>query len=74
MTTFAQAPITFRRDRYGECWHLIPAGELGVRSRTVCGQPRQGTLLSESYAEIQPGPPECICALCIETYAKSTGP
>src|SRR5205807_895717 len=54
MTTFAQPPITFRRDRFGECWHLIPAGGLGARSRTVCGQPRQGTPLSETYTEVQP--------------------
>ena len=49
-----QSPVTFRRDRFGECWHIIPAGELGPRSRTLCGQPRQGTPLSETYAEIQP--------------------
>ena len=59
MTTFAQPPVTFRRDRFGECWHLIPAGALGIRSRTLCGQPRQGTALSETYAEVQPAAPEC---------------
>jgi hypothetical protein len=73
MTTFAQPPITFRRDRFGECWHLIPDGELGTRSRTLCGQPRQGTSLSETYVEVEPEPPECICALCVAAYAKKDG-
>jgi hypothetical protein len=68
--TFAQSPFTFRRDRFGECWHLIPAGALGTRSRTVCGQPRQGTPLSETYAEVQPEPPECVCELCSELAQK----
>jgi hypothetical protein len=62
--TITQPPVTFRRDRFGECWHLVPAGELGTRSRTLCGQPRQGTPLSETYADVQPIPPECICQLC----------
>lgn len=66
--TVVQPPFTFRRDRFGECWHVIPAGVLGQRSRTLCGQPRQGTPLSETYAEIQPAPPDCICALCTEVY------
>jgi hypothetical protein len=74
MTTFVQLPVTFRRDRFGESWHLIPAGELGTRSRTLCGQPRQGTPLSETYAEVQPSSPECICELCLGAYAKKTGP
>lgn len=69
----AQPPVTFRRDRFGECWHLIPAGELGVKSRTLCGQPRQGTPLSETYAEIQPVPPECICERCSGAYTKGLG-
>jgi hypothetical protein len=63
-----QPPVTFRRDRFGECWHLIPAGELGVRSRALCGQPRQGTPLSETYADIQPAPPERLCESCTEVY------
>jgi hypothetical protein len=69
----AQQPVTFRRDRFGECWHLIPAGELGVRSRTLCGQPRQGTPLSETYAEVEPAPPECICELCTAVYSNRLG-
>jgi hypothetical protein len=73
MTIIAgQSPVTFRRDRFGECWHLIPAGELGPRSRTLCGQPRQGTPLSETYAEIQPAAPECICEFCAEAYTNLT--
>jgi hypothetical protein len=57
-------PITYRRDRWGECWHMVPSGDLGPRGRSVCGEPRQGTPLSEGYAEIEPSPPECICQRC----------
>jgi hypothetical protein len=71
-TAFTDQPVTFRRDRFGECWHLIPIGDLGPRSRTLCGQPRQGTRLSETYAETQPEAPECICALCTDAYTKLT--
>jgi hypothetical protein len=71
-TTFTQPPVTFRRDRFGECWHLVPAGALGSKSRTLCGQPRQGTPLSETYADTQPDAPECICELCTAAYAKRT--
>lgn len=67
---FTHPPVTFRRDRFGECWHLIPVGELGPRTRTVCGQPRQGTPLSETYAETQPDAPECLCELCTDAYTK----
>jgi hypothetical protein len=63
--------ISFRRDRFGECWHLIPAGELGPRARTLCGQPRQGTPLSETYADVEPPAPECICEKCTAAYARS---
>lgn len=69
-TTFAQPPVSFRRDRFGECWHLIPGGELGSRTRALCGQPRQGTALSEAYAVVEPAEPECLCAACIEAYAR----
>jgi len=65
-TTTIQSPVTFRRDRFGESWHLIPAGDLGPRGRTLCGQPRQGSRLSETYAETQPDPPERICEQCSE--------
>jgi hypothetical protein len=61
-------PVTYRRDRFGECWHVIPAGALGNRGRTLCGEPRQGTPLSETYAEIEPALPECICQLCSNAY------
>lgn len=67
-----EPPVTYRRDRFGECWHLIPAGALGPRSRSLCGQPRQGTALSEAYAEIQPGAPECICVACTAAYSDLT--
>ncbi len=66
MTASVELPITFRRDRFGECWHMVPAGERGARGRTLCGEPRQGTRLSETYAEVEPGPPDCICPRCIE--------
>lgn len=70
--TFMQPPVTFRRDRFGESWHLIPSGELGPRGRTLCGQPRQGTPLSETYAETQPDPPESICETCADAYSRLT--
>lgn len=66
MSTSTELPVTYRRDRFGECWHLVPAGERGTRGRTLCGEPRQGTPLSETYAEQAPGPPECICQRCTE--------
>ena len=69
MTAEVQPTVTYRRDRFGECWHLIPRGELGQRSRSLCGQPRQGTPLSETYADIRPGPPDCICTLCAQKEA-----
>jgi hypothetical protein len=72
--TFMQPPVTFRRDRFGECWHLIPSGELGPRGRTLCGEPRQGTPLSETYAETQPDPPESICETCTDAYTRLTTP
>ena len=69
MTTPSQPTLTFRRDRFGECWHLVGPGELGPRGRTLCGQPRQGTPLSETYAEVKPEPPECICQRCLHAQA-----
>ena len=65
MTTSTPPPVTFRRDRFGECWHLVGPGELGPRGRTLCGEPRQGTRLSETYAEVEPAPPECLCQRCL---------
>ena len=67
---FAEPPVTFRRDRFGECWHLIPAGELGSRTRALCGQPRQGTPLSETYVDIQPADPERLYEPCTAAYAQ----
>ena len=70
----ADIAVTFRRDRFGESWHLIPAGELGSRSRALCGEPRQGTPLSETYANAQPDAPERVCELCTAAYAAAKGP
>jgi GNAT superfamily N-acetyltransferase len=70
-TTLSQAAPTFRRDRFGECWHVVPGGELGNKGRTLCGEPRQGTRLSETYADIQPIPPECVCPRCTELVVES---
>ena len=61
--------VAYRRDRFGEAWHLVPAGELGPRGRTACGEPRQGTRLSETYAEVAPTPPEVLCPSCTEAFA-----
>ena len=55
------APWTYRRDRLGERWHIVPAGEHGIRGRALCGEPRQGTRLFEGHAETEPGPPELMC-------------
>ena len=66
----AEPRVTFRRNCFGECWHLIPAGELGSRTRALCGQPRQGTPLSETYVEIQPADPERLCEPCTAAYAR----
>jgi hypothetical protein len=60
----AATVTTYRRDRFGECWHLVPPGALGTHGRTLCGEPRQGSRLSETYADAQPAPPECICPRC----------
>jgi hypothetical protein len=60
---------TYRRDRLGEGWHIVPAGELGIRGRTLCGEPRQGTPLSEAYADSEPGAPERLCQACAEKFA-----
>ena len=65
MATSTPPPLMFRRDRFGECWHLVGPSELGPRGRTLCGEPRQGTRLSETYAEVEPAPPECICLGCL---------
>ena len=53
MTLPTVQPVTYRRDRLGECWHMVPPGERGNRGRTLCGEPRQGTPLSETYAELR---------------------
>jgi hypothetical protein len=66
ISTSTQPLITYRRDRFGECWHMVPPGERGAQGRTLCGEPRQGTRLSETYAEVQPEPPECVCQRCTE--------
>jgi hypothetical protein len=68
--TLGQPQVTFRRDRFGECWHLIPAGEFGSKTRALCGQPRQGTPLSETYADTRPAEPECVCEVCTIAYTR----
>ena len=60
---------TYRRDRWGEGWHIVPAGELGSRGRALCGAPRQGTPLSEGYADSEPRRPERLCQACAEQAA-----
>lgn len=72
MTTSTPPPVTFRRDRFGECWHLVGPSELGARGRTLCGEPRQGTRLSETYADVEPTPPDCICQRCVQAATRST--
>lgn len=43
---------------------MVPDGDLGPRGRTLCGEPRQGTSMSETYAEVPPPPPESVCSRC----------
>jgi hypothetical protein len=57
---------TYRRDRLGERWHIVPAGEHGIRGRALCGEPRQGTALSEGHAETAPVLPDLMCRRCAE--------
>jgi len=71
MTAPTVQPVTYRRDRDGECFHMVPPGERGPRGRTLCGEPRQGTALSETYLEIEPGPPDCLCVRCSEVARAS---
>jgi hypothetical protein len=69
----ASAPVvvaspgtTYRQDRFGEHWHIIPINDHGTHGRAVCGEPRQGTRLSETHAEVAPTPPEHVCPRCLE--------
>jgi hypothetical protein len=57
---------TYRRDRLGEHWHIVPSGEHGLRGRALCGEPRQGTPLSEGHAATQPRLPQRLCGRCAE--------
>ena len=43
---------------------LATPGELGPLGRTACGEPRQGTRLSETYADTAPSPPDTLCPRC----------
>jgi hypothetical protein len=45
---------------------MVPPGERGPQGRTLCGEPRQGTRLSETYAEVEPTPPDCVCQRCVD--------
>jgi len=49
MSTSALEPVTYRRDRLGETWHMVPPGERGNRGRTLCGEPRQWWLLAKQH-------------------------
>jgi len=60
------ASLGYRQDRSDEPWHIIPHNEHGTHGRALCGTPRQGTRLSESYAESQPPPPQRVCQTCEE--------
>ena len=48
---------TFRRDRIGETWHLVPTGEYGENGRAACGEPLQGTQLLEGHSATEPSSP-----------------
>jgi len=62
----AMAATTYRQDRSGEAWHIIPVNEHGPRGRSLCGKPRQGTRLSEMLASLAPTPPEYVCQACLD--------
>jgi len=55
---------TYRRDRVGERWHIVPAGEHGVKGRALCGEPRQGTRLSEGHSTTEPRSADALCPQC----------
>jgi hypothetical protein len=57
---------SYRQDRAGERWHIVPDNEHGWRGRALCGAPRQGTPLSETHAVAPPAsPPEHVCPHCL---------
>jgi hypothetical protein len=58
-------PTTYRQDRAGELWHIVPHDEHGLRGRALCGAPRQGTRISEAYAQAKPLP-EQMCRHCLQ--------
>jgi hypothetical protein len=62
---------TYRRDRFGERWHIIPAGEHGPRGRSLCGEPRQGTRLSETHSDSEPRFPDAVCQRCTDAAASA---
>ncbi len=64
---------TYRQDRFGEHWHIIPMNEHGTHGRAMCGEPRQGTRLSETHAEAAPAPPEHMCPRCLERVGNANG-
>ncbi|HEY3061158.1 MAG TPA: hypothetical protein VGL99_19505 [Chloroflexota bacterium] len=68
----AAPSATYRQDRYGEHWHIIPVNEHGTHGRAVCGEPRQGTRLSETHAEVAPTPPEHMCPRCLERVGNAS--
>ena len=61
-----RVPTNYRQDRTGEQWHIVPDNEHGLRGRTLCGAPRQGSRLSEAHAQSAPLPPELLCQRCAE--------
>ena len=64
--------LSYRQDRSGEPWHIIPPNEHGIHGRALCGEPRQGTRLSESLAEWAPTPPQRLCPSCHEQTGAAT--
>jgi hypothetical protein len=62
----ATAGPIYRQDRLGEAWHIIPFNEHGARGRALCGEPRQGTRLSEMLASLAPAPPASVCQECLD--------
>jgi hypothetical protein len=78
-TTPVRAPTSddlpspsYRQDRSGEPWHIIPPNEHGTHGRALCGEPRQGTRLSESHAEWATTPPQRLCPSCREKTSAAT--
>ncbi len=69
----AQEQLTnYRQDRAGELWHIVPDNEHQLRGRALCGEPRQGTPLSETHTTTVPSRAS-MCQRCLERLDSVAG-